>query len=421
MTATETIPTAAPGTTPTPTSRPMGTVHILGAGPVGLFLAALLQSVEGQRIRLYERRNEYTRTRMVSLAEYLTADSIDSYRSDPIDLQNVEAIFDSHQLEAGLAYRKTIAPDLRELLEAWTVGFVPLNTIERALSALIEFRNTGTVERVTMGIDAEVALKALEPDDVLVDCTGARSLMRDLLLPGDDELTTVGRNTPRVRMEYAVVVTFLYDQDYKCNEYCKYAKNVDNLAYKFIPAVRRTHYDGSVTHVTGIMNISEEQFDAMPPTCDGIYLREHYPEVAESMDRFIDKIKAESHGEIIGELQVVRIPLDLYRARNVTSQAWHRSGLDHPLAESSVFLLGDAALGSPYFQSISLGLESAFVLARHLLDLDQPIDDVFTRYETFMYRQWMRVYMRTQMIKHNKDLLECVGDDIGLVAKLHVY
>ena len=38
-----------------------------------------------------------------------------------------------------------------------------------------------------------------------------------------------------------------------------------------------------------------------------------------------------------------------------------------------------------------------------------------------MYGQWMRVYMRTQMIKHNKDLLECVGDDLSLVAKLHVY
>ena len=59
--------------------------------------------------------------------------------------------------------------------------------------------------------------------------------MRDLLLPGDDELTTVGRNTPRFRMEYAVVVTFLYDQDYECNEYCKYAKNVENTGLQVHP------------------------------------------------------------------------------------------------------------------------------------------------------------------------------------------
>ena len=50
-----------------------------------------------------------------------------------------------------------------------------------------------------------------------------------------------------------------------------------------------------------------------------------------------------------------------------------------------------------------------------------PIEDVFERYEAFMYRQWLRVYMRTQMIKHNKDLLESVGDTFALLAKLHVF
>ena len=30
-----------------------------------------------------------------------------------------------------------------------------------------------------------------------------------------------------------------------------------------------------------------------------------------------------------------------------------------------------------------------------------------------MYRQWLRVYMRTQMIKHNKDLLQLVDDTLA--------
>ena len=55
----------------------------------------------------------------------------------------------------------------------------------------------------------------------------------------------------RVRLEYALVITFLYDQNYSCNEACKYFKNVENPGYKFIPAVHRTFYDGSVSHVTG--------------------------------------------------------------------------------------------------------------------------------------------------------------------------
>jgi len=79
MSETTTIPSTLPGAgkAPHPT-RPAGVVHVVGGGPVGLFLSAMLQSVEGQAVRLYERRDQYTRTRMVSLAEYLTADSIDA-------------------------------------------------------------------------------------------------------------------------------------------------------------------------------------------------------------------------------------------------------------------------------------------------------------------------------------------------------
>ena len=127
---------ASPGETLDPylvAPRPGGTAHVVGGGPVGMFLAALLQGIEGQRVRIYEKRSEYTRTRMVSLAPYLVADSIETYQADPLDGPNVAAIFDTAELETRLAYRRTVAPDLRALLEAWTRGFVALNTIERTL------------------------------------------------------------------------------------------------------------------------------------------------------------------------------------------------------------------------------------------------------------------------------------------------
>ena len=57
-------------------------VHVVGAGPVGLLLTALLQPMEGVSVRLYEKRRDHTRTRMVQLAPYLVADSVDSYRAD---------------------------------------------------------------------------------------------------------------------------------------------------------------------------------------------------------------------------------------------------------------------------------------------------------------------------------------------------
>ena len=165
--------------------RPPGRVHIVGAGPVGLFLTALLQGV-GQEVRLYERRSEYTRTRMVSLAKYLVADSVESYKEDPVDGQDVEALYDPVELQTRLAYRRTVAPDLRALLEEWSRGFVQLNVVENRLSELIESRATGTVERVSRTVDRDEALEMLEPGDILVDCTGTRAIMRDLLLPGAD-------------------------------------------------------------------------------------------------------------------------------------------------------------------------------------------------------------------------------------------
>ena len=398
-----------------------GRVHVVGAGPVGLMLAALLQPIEGLSVRLYEKRREYTRTRMVQLASYLVADSVESYRADSIDGDSVEAIFDPPELDQGLAFRQSIPPDLMALLREWALGFCPLNEIERSISDLIDARGSNSVQRTAAVLTAEDAMAMLEPGDILIDCTGSRSLLRDHLVPGPGEADG-DANTLKIRLEYALVITFLYGQNYDCNEYCKYAKNIENPRYKFIPMVHRTHYDGSVSHVTGIVNITSAEYEAMPSRCDGQWLRGNFPGVAESMDRFIDKIKDETHGEIVGDLEIVRIPLDLYRARNATGRQWLTAGSsDHPFASSPVFLAGDSAIGSPYFQSISLGLECAMFLAGLVAQRDLPLRDMFDRYELYIYKQWLRVYMRSKMIKHNKDLFEIIDEPLALLSKLHIY
>jgi 2-polyprenyl-6-methoxyphenol hydroxylase-like FAD-dependent oxidoreductase len=396
-------------------------VHVVGAGPVGLLLTALLQSMEGLSVRLYEKRREYTRTRMVQLAPYLVADSVESYRTDSIDGDSVEAVFDPAELDQGLAFRQSIPTDLMTLLHGWTLGFCPLNAIERSLSDLIDARGSSQLQRTAAVVTAEDAMAMLEPGDLLVDCTGARSLLRDRLVPGSEEADG-GENTLLIRLEYALVITFLYGQKYDCNEYCKYSKNIENPHYKFIPMVHRTHYDGSVSHVTGIVNISAREFEAMPSRFDGQWLRGNFPSVAQSMDRFIDKIKEETQGELLGDLEIVRIPLDLYRARNATSRQWLTAGpSDHPFASSPVFLAGDSAIGSPYFQSISLGFECAMYLAGLIAHRDLALRDMLDRYELYSYKQWLRVYMRSKMIKHNKDLFESLDDPLALLDKLHIY
>src|SRR5256885_11232000 len=146
-----------------------GRVHILGAGPVGLLLTALLQPMEDLSVRLYEKRAEYTRTRMVRLAEYLVADSVESYCADHIDGDNVEAVFDRHELDEGVAFRQTIPSDLMALLSKWALGFCPLNTIERSISDLIDTRESNAVHRTAAVVTAEDAMAILEPGDILID------------------------------------------------------------------------------------------------------------------------------------------------------------------------------------------------------------------------------------------------------------
>jgi 2-polyprenyl-6-methoxyphenol hydroxylase-like FAD-dependent oxidoreductase len=400
---------------------PGGRVHIVGAGPVGLLLAALLQSVEDIDVRLYEKRREYTRGRMVQLEPFLTSESVEDYCTDPIDGDNVGAVFDPMELHEAIEYRRSVPSDLMTLLRRLSAGFCPLNAIEQSLSDLIDTRESTSVQRIATAVTPEDAIALLEPGDMLIDCSGSNSLLRDRLVPSSAGEDAAG-NTHTIRLEYALVVTFLYGQAYDCNEYCKYYKNAGNDRYKFIPSVHRTYSDGNVTHVTGIVTISDDEFAAMPPRFDGIWLRDNFPDVAESMDRFIDKIKDETHGELVGELEIIRIPLNLYRARNATSRPWHVAGpFHHPFASTPVFLLGDSAIGSPYFQSISLGFECAMFLARLIAIRDLPMQEMFDRYEQYVYKQWLRVYMRSKVIKHNKDLLECIDDTDSVLEKLYLY
>ncbi len=166
------------------TLPPAVRVHVLGAGPVGLVVAALLQSTDRFSVHLYEKRRDYSRTRMVQLAPYLVADSIASYCTDYIDGESVEAIFEPSELAEGLAFRQSIPPDLMGLLRGWTLGFCPLNDIERSLSDLIDARQAHPVQRTTAVVTAQDAMTLLQPGDVLIDCTGAKSLLRDSLVPG---------------------------------------------------------------------------------------------------------------------------------------------------------------------------------------------------------------------------------------------
>ncbi len=122
---------------------PGGRVHIVGAGPVGLLLAALLQSVDDVDVRLYEKRRHLHAQSDGGARALLVADSIESYCTDHIDGDNVQAVFDPFELDEAIQFRASIPSDLMTLLRGWTQGFCPLNEIERSLSDLIDTRGIG--------------------------------------------------------------------------------------------------------------------------------------------------------------------------------------------------------------------------------------------------------------------------------------
>ncbi len=394
---------------------------MIGAGPVGLMLTALLQPLEDISLLLYEKRDDYTRSRMVQLDPSLVAESVETFRELQSDQDDVEAIFHPLEIEEGVAFRTSIPDDLRVLLEQWTLGFSPLNEIEHSLSSLIAERQEGSVERLAAEMSEQDLAATVEADDIVVDCTGRNSLLREsLTTPGlsSDE----GQNTVSLELEYALVITFLYDQNYSCNELCKYVKNSDNPTYKFIPSVARTFSDANVSHVTGLVSITSEEAATMPQQSDGEWLRANRPEVAKSMDRFIDRIKGETHGEIVGDLEVLCIPLNLYRARNATNRLnLNEHDPDYRFSQSPVILAGDSAIGSPYFQSISLGFECAMYLASLISQPELTVDEVLDHYETYIFKQWLRVYMRSKKIKHDKDVFELVDDKLALLELIHLY
>ena len=63
------------------------------------------------------------------------------------------------------------------------------------------------------------------------------------------------------------------DRRIRATKYCKYYKNIENTQYKFIRAVDRTFHDGNISYVSGIVNITAEDYDAMPSKFDGELLR----------------------------------------------------------------------------------------------------------------------------------------------------
>ena len=163
---------------------------------------------------------------------------------------------------------------------------------------------SNAVQRTAAVVSAEDAIAMLEPGDILIDCTGSKSLLRDHLAPrlrrgGWRQRTrsTSGSNTRSSSRSCTARRTTATSTA----STTRTSRTRTTSSFRWSTA--RTH-DGSISHVTGIVNITAEDYEAMPSRFDGEWLRSNFPDVAQSMDRFIDKIKQETHGEMLGDLEI---------------------------------------------------------------------------------------------------------------------
>ena len=206
----------------------------------------------------------------------------------------------------------------------------------------------------------------LEPGDILVDCTGARSLLRDHLLPGDD-LGERDRNTDalpaRVRpgRHLPVRPALRVQRVLQVLQEPRERRATSSSRPSTAPTTT-----ASVSHVTGIVEHQPGRVRG-----DAVDVRRRVAARALPRRRGVHG-PVHRQGQGRDPRRARRRPRRSPASRSTSIAPGTRRagagavGRDHPLATAPVFLLGDSAIGSPYFQSISLGLECAFFLAGHI-------------------------------------------------------
>jgi len=408
--------------------------YIIGAGPVGLLTTALLQRSSTKDIVLYEKRPAYTRTRMVALSPFMLAQDVNSYNIDPFDADNIRAIFNPDALTDLFASKRSLPRDVKDFIRDLGSDYVPLNTIENSFA---EFVAAGReIDRRAENITIEGLESILQAGDVVLDCSGRNSLTRDALPSGrrDALFRQLGmtkqahqgrrgvnewsENTLEFVLEHALVVTFEMSQTHVCNERCKFLGNEGNETYRFLPSIRRTYSSGGKSNVTGVVHITDEDYERLPASLSPEWLAANEDPIAQSINRFLNNHLIPLSNSEPEHLAIITLPLNLYRARRCTNADYTWLG---SVEGVPTFLMGDGAIGSPFHQSISLGFEGSIYLNWLMRDRSDVDHRMLSEYEAFMERQWMRVYMRSKAIKANKDVLANLHNQDHLLDSIHVY
>lgn len=297
----------------------MSSVHIIGAGPVGISTGILIRLLSPQTpVRISERYREYQRQHLVRLLP----ESIEGMIQVPAlrDLQK--------QLQGNCAIRTY---DLENLL-------------------LNQARKLG-IEILYEQISDPTQIRARFPTTRhIIAADGAHSLCRSQIFNNDLRFKTP--------LQYAIEVK------YEVNQKAHRLPTDKVLALEeefgsFRPIEYIGKFKGGVTPVTLWILVDYDTYKQMENATfkEPYNLRKHSqkipPKLLTSIHNWLGA-RCEIFHEVRSIERITRLELTAYASRNVVK-------MDHGLHWS---LVGDAALGVPFFRSLNNGMISSSLLAR---------------------------------------------------------
>ncbi|CAF1051628.1 unnamed protein product [Rotaria sordida] len=377
-------------------------VLIIGGGPVGLLLGCLLRD-QDVNVTMVEKRSETTRTRRVKLSGQILLSNV---------ITNGIHLFSEKQMEERQKAIDSMKLELSGTITSWLEVCTSIQTIQETLKKY--YISSGGTILVGDQYDFSKNLGSLQyySNTFIIDCTGYHSVLSNHIQPN---------NRISLLVEYVLICSFIFDDRYECNELCKYYKNRRTQKYRVIPSIDDTYImKERQTYVTGLITIDENLFQQMceikPLTYN--YLKEYQHEIYNDLDKFLDNLSDENTSKVrYDTMELIVLPLQAYCAKKLTHSVYDNNLNQHWI------LMGDAAMGGPYFQSISVGFESAIYFAYIFQHMQGNVQQMLTKYDNYVEKLWLKLQIHSKNIQHNKQILQalCAHDQHAVLNIITIY